>query len=206
MRMASVKRFMSRVAKTAPLTFLLMLLACGKTDPVADEATDPPNKLAADISALAIAAPANATTAEAARQSALPPASGGLAWTYRSQDNIALFGSPGTPAFSIQCQKPKEGEAQLIFVRYLPPAVGAQGTLSFTGNGKAASVPVAAVVNPDGLGGQWRATVPPNDSTRDISDAFAGPSMVEISVAGAAPLVVPSADEPRRVLGACLAD
>ena len=151
------------------------------------------------------ARPANAATAEAVRQAALPAANGGLSWTYRSQDNIALFGPPGVPAFSIQCQKPKEGEAQLIFVRYLPPASGAQGTLSFTGNGQAASVPITAVVNPDGLSGQWRAAVPPNDSTRDIGEAFAGPGTVEVSVAGTAPLVVPAADEPRRVLTACLA-
>ena len=203
-RVAGVERSMSRVTKTVPLASLLMLIGCGKSDPVADEAVDPPNKLAADFSALAIAAPANATTAETARQAVLPSASGGLAWTYRSQDNIALFGPPGVPAFSIQCQKPKEGEPQLIFVRYLPPASGAQGTLSFTGNGQAASVPVAAVATPDGLGGQWRAALPPNDSTRDISEAFSGPGAVEISVAGAAPLVAPSADEPRRVLAACL--
>ena len=195
---------MSKVAKTVPLALFLTLLACAKTDPVAEEAVDPPNKLAADIPALAIAAPANAATAEAVRQASLPTASGGLAWTYRSQDNIALFGPPGVPAFSIQCQKPREGERQLIFVRYLPPASGSQGTLSFTGNGEAASVPVAAVVNPDGLGGQWRAAVTPNDSTRDISEAFAGPGTVEISVAGTAPLVTPSADEPRRVLTDCL--
>ena len=65
-------------------------------------------------------------------------------------------------------------------------------------------MPVAAVTNPDGLGGQWRAAVPPNDSTRDIAEAFAGPGSVEISITGTAPLVVPSADEPRRVLAACL--
>jgi hypothetical protein len=181
-----------------------MLIGCGKLDPVADEAVDPPNKLAVDISALAIAAPANAATAETVRQAALPSASGGLAWTYRSQDNIALFGPPAVPAFSIQCQKQKEGEPQLVFVRYLPPASGAQGTLSFTGNGQAASLPVAAVGNPDGLGGQWRAVVPPNDSTRDIGEAFGGPGAVEISVAGTAPLVTPTADEPRRVFAACL--
>ena len=61
------------------------------------------------------------------QQAALPPPSGGLAWTYRQQDNIALFGPAGLPAFSIQCQKPKEGEPQLIFVRYLPPTAGPRG-------------------------------------------------------------------------------
>ena len=188
----------------APISLLLILMACAKVDPVDDNAVSPPSILIGDASATGLAAPANAAMAEAVQQAALPPPSGGLGWTYRQQDDSALFGPPNSPAFSIQCQKPKEGEPQLTFVRYLPPAGGAQGTLSFTGNGKAASVPISAVTNPDGLGGQWRAALPPNDSTRDIAEAFAGPGRVEISITGTAPLVVPSADEPRRVLTACL--
>lgn len=195
---------MCKVAKITPLALLLVLLACAKTDPVDVDAVTPPESLAGDISAIGLAAPANAATAEAVQQAALPQPGGGLAWSFRQQDNSALFGPPGVPAFSIQCQKPKEGEPQLIFVRFLPPTSGAQGTLSFTGNGRAASVPIAAVINPDGLGGQWRAAVPPNDSTRDIAEVFAGPGSVEISITGTAPLVAPSADEPRRVLADCL--
>ena len=195
---------MSKIAMTTPIIFL-MIAACAKTDPVDEAAVSPPNSIVGDISAIGLAAPANAATAEAVQQAALPPPSGGLAWSYRQTDNIALFGPPNSPAFSIQCQKPKEGEPQLIFVRYLPPTAGAQGTLSVTGNGQVASVPIAAVTNPDGLGGQWRSAAPPNDSTRDIAEAFAGPGRVEVSVSGTAPLVVPSSDEPRRVLNACLA-
>lgn len=195
---------MSKVSRFAPFT-LLLLMACAKTDPVDDDAVSPPSILVGDASATGLAAPANAAMAEAVQQAAVPPPSGGLTWSYRQQDESALFGPPGSPAFSIQCQKPKEGEAQLIFVRYLPPTGGAQGTLSFTGNGKAASVPIAAVTNPDGVGGQWRAAEAPNDSTRDIAEAFAGPGSVEISITGTAPLVVPSSDVPRRVLAACLA-
>ena len=179
------------------------MLACAKSDPVDDDAVALPDGIVGDASATGLAAPANAAAAEAVRQAALPPPGGGLGWTYRSQDNSALFGPPNSPAFSIQCQKPREGEPQLIFVRYLPPTSGVQGTLSFTGNGKAASVPIAAVTNPDGVGGQWRAAVSPNDSTRDIGEAFAGPGSVEVSITGTAPLVVPSSDEPRRVLADC---
>lgn len=189
---------------STPFTLLLMLMACAKTDPVDDNAVAVPSVIVGDASATGLAAPANAAMAETVQNAALPVASGGLGWTYRAQDGSALFGPPETPAFSIQCQRPKEGEPQLVFVRYLPPTSGAQGTLSFTGNGKAASVPIAAVVNPDGVGGQWRAAASPNDSTRDIGEAFSGPGRVEISITGTAPLVVPSSDEPRRVLSACL--
>ncbi len=195
---------MRRVSTTVPFAFLLLLLACSKTDPVDNEAVAPGDLLIGDASATGLAAPANAAMAEAVQQAAVPSASGGLAWSYRQQDSSALFGPPNSPAFSIQCQKPKEGEAQLIFVRYLPPTSGTQGTLSFTGNGKAASVPIAAVINPDGVGGQWRAAAPPNDSTRDIGETFGGPGSIEISITGTPPLVVPSAAEPRRVLAACL--
>ena len=200
-----VGRGMRKVVMIAPFTVLLMLLACSKTDPVDNEAVAPADILVGDASAAGLATPANAAMAEAVQQAALPQPSGGLGWTYRQQDNSALFGPPGSPAFSIQCQKPKEGEAQLIFVRYLPPTSGVQGTLSFTGNGKAASVPIAAVTNPDGVGGQWRAAAAPGDSTRDIGEAFAGPGSVEVSITGTAPLVVPASDEPRRVLSSCLA-
>jgi len=195
---------MNKDAMIIPFTFL-MLLACAKNDPVDNDAITPADVLIGDASATGLAAPANAAMAEAVQQAALPPPSGGLTWSFRQQDNSALFGPPNSPAFSIQCQKPKEGEPQLIFVRYLPPTSGAQGTLSFTGNGKGASVPIAAVINPDGVGGQWRATAPPNDSMRDIAELFAGPGSVEVSVTGTAPLVVPPGDQPRRVLAACLA-
>jgi hypothetical protein len=195
---------MLRFLVLVPFMAAMLLLSCSKNDPVDEKATGVSDALVGDASAAGLASPANAATAEAVQQAAIPPSSGGLGWAYRQQDNSALFGPAGSPAFSIQCQKPKEGEAQLIFVRYLPPTTGAQATLSFTGNGKAASVPIAAVTNPNGLAGQWRAMVAPNDSARDIAEAFAGPGNVEISITGTAPLVVPPTAEPRRVLASCL--
>ena len=134
----------------------------------------------------------------------MPPSTGGLGWSINQQEQMASFGPSGSPAFSIQCQKPKEGEAQLIFVRYLPPTSGSQATLSFTGNGRAASVPIAAVMNPNGIGGQWRAMVPPDEHARDVAEAFAGPGTVEVSVTGTPPLVVSTGVEPRTVFASCL--
>ena len=188
----------------ANLTLALLLMACGRPDPVDEDAAAPMGDLAGDMAANGLAAPANAAAAEAAQQAALPAAPGGLAWTYRAQDRAALFGPPGSPALSIQCQKPREGEPHLIFVRYLPPSSGGTATLSFTGNGQAASLPVSAVTDPSGIGGQWRAMVPPGDHARDVAEIFAGPGAVNLSVSGTAPLVVPSASEPRRVLADCL--
>ena len=183
----------------------IALLSCAKNDPVDDDAVNPPDVFVGDASAKGLAAPANSAAAEAMQQAALPDATGGLGWTYRDTDRAALFGPPGNPAFSIQCQKQREGESQLIFIRFLPPTTGSQATLSFTGNGQAASVPISAVSNPGGAGGHWHAAISPGDGARDIAEAFAGPGTVEVSISGTPPLVVPASAEARRVLSACLA-
>lgn len=195
---------MWRIVALFPLLGFLALLACGKQDPVDDNAIAPPDALVGDASAKGLAAPANAAAAEALQQAALPAATGGLTWSYQTADRTALFGPPGMPAFSIQCSKAREGDSQLVFVRYLTPTVGGNATLSFTGNGQAASVPIAAVINPDGKGGQWRASVSAGDNARDVAETFAGPGAVNISLTGLAPLVVPAAAEPRRVFAECL--
>lgn len=195
---------MWRFAALFPMLAFVALLACSKRDPVDNDAVDPSSELVGDASATGLATPANAAAAEAAKQAALPSATGGLRWAYRPGDRMALFGPAGTPALSIQCSAPPNGERQLIFVRYLPPTGGGNATLSFTGNGQVASVPIAAVINPDGRGGEWRATVPVGDNTRDVAETFSGPGTVNVSLTGLAPVVVPSTGEPRRVFADCL--
>ena len=188
----------------SPFVGAFILLACAKSDPVADNAIAPADQLLGDASANGLAAPANSSAAEAAQQAALPAATGGLAWTVEAANRTALFGPPGTPAFSIQCRTQREGPSQLIFVRYLAPTAGGQGTLSFTGNGQAASAPVSAVTNPDGVGGQWRAVIDVGDTARDVAETFSGPGPVNVSITGLPPLVVPASAEPRGVLSGCL--
>jgi len=195
---------MLRVFGLVPFAVAIALLSCEKADPVDEDAASPPDSLVGDASAVGLAAPANAATAATVQQAALPDATGGLGWIYRDTDRAALFGPPGNPAFSIQCQKQREGESQLIFIRYLPPTTRSQATLSFTGNGQAASVPIAAVSNPGGAGGHWHAAISPGDNARDIAEAFAGPGTVEVSISGTPPLVVPAAAEVRRVFSTCL--
>jgi len=195
---------MWRLLTLFPLLAFLALLACAKQDPVDDNAVAPSDELVGDASTTGLASPANAATAEAVQQAALPSATGGLRWIYGAAQHIALFGPPGTPAFSIQCNKARDGDSQLIFVRYLPPTGGGNATLGFTGNGQAASVPIAAVINPDGTGGQWQASISSGDNARDVAEVFSGPGAVNISLTGLAPLVVPATAEPRRVLADCL--
>jgi hypothetical protein len=194
---------MLRVKLLAPM-LALAVPACAKSDPVDDNAIAPSAELAGDASATGLATPANVATAEAVERAALPAAPGGLSWTYRGADRLAEFGPTGSPAFSIQCQVEKEGPKQLIFIRYIPPVAGGQGTLSFTGNGQVASVPIAAVANPNGLSGHWRAVIAPDEIAHDVAEAFAGPGTVNVSISGYPPLVVPSTAEPRRILAECL--
>lgn len=195
---------MSKPYALVPFLFAISMLSCAKRDPVDEDAVSPPEELVGDLSATGLAAPANAATAEAVRQAALPVTTGGLAWTSDAQERSATFGPPGSPAFSMQCQRQREGQSQLVFIRHLPPTTGTQATLSFTGNGQAASLPVAAVMNPNGVGGHWRAAVPPDEHARDVAEAFAGPGTVEVAVSGTPPLIVATGAEPNRIFRECL--
>ena len=188
----------------SPVLGAFILLACAKADPVADNAVAPTDELLGDASATGLAAPSNSAAAEAAQQAALPAASGGLGWTMDVANHAALFGPVGTPAFSIQCQKQREAPSQLVFIRYMTPTAGGNATMSFTGNGQAASVPISAIRNPDGVGGQWRAVISPGDTARDVSETFRGQGPVDVSISGMPSLIVPAAAEPRRVFADCL--
>jgi hypothetical protein len=189
----------------SPFLCTFILLACAKADPVADNAIASSEELLGDASATGLAAPANSAAAEAAQQAALPAAVGGLAWTIDVVNRTALFGPAGTPAFSIQCQKQREGPNQLIFIRYMTPTASSNATLSFTGNGQAASVQITAVWNPDGVGGQWRAVIGSGDTARDVSETFNGPGTVDVSISGIPSLIVPASAEPRGIFSECLA-
>ncbi|MCF2515844.1 hypothetical protein LVY65_12335 [Sphingomonas sp. G124] len=195
---------MWRLIALFPMFGFLALLACAKQDPVADNATAPPDELVGDASATGLAAPANAAAAEAVQQAAVPAATGGLRWAYQAAARTAEFGPPGTPAFSIQCSEQREAGSQLVFTRFLPPTNDGKGTLSFTGNGQVASVPVAGVTNPNGIGGLWRATISVGDIARDVAETFSGPGAVNVSISGLPALVVPASPEPRRVFAECL--
>lgn len=188
----------------SPFLAAFVLLACAKTDPVAENAMAPSDELLGDASASGLAAPANSGAAEAVEQAALPDATGGLVWSIDEPNRKASFGPAGSPAFSIQCQVQREGPRQLIFVRYVAPTAGAKGTMSFTGNGEVASVPVAAVANPDGIGGEWRGVIDVGDIARDVAETFGGPGPVDVSISDIPSLVVPASGEPRRLLSDCL--
>ena len=196
---------MLRYLPLSPFVAAFVLLSCAKADPVADNAVAPSDEMLGDASATGLAAPANAGAAEAVEQAALPATNDGMKWTLDPSQGAADFGPAGNPAFSIRCQKQREGPSQLVFIRHRGPSAGGKGTLSFTGNGQAASAPVAAISNPQGVGGEWRSVIDAGDMARDIAETFRGEGPVNISISGVPPLVVPAGVEPRRVLADCLA-
>ena len=102
-------------------------------------------KMPGDVSATGLAAPANSSgrrSSSAGDPHFLAAMGGPVMDVLGAANRAAMFGPAGTPAFSIQCQKQREGPNQLIFIRYMTPNAGGNTTLSFTGNGQAASVPI----------------------------------------------------------------
>src|SRR5687767_1093192 len=122
-----------------PFAAALLLLACQDDGPVADDAVQPPEAILGDRGASGLAAPANAAAAEAADRAALPPVTAGMGWTVAGER--AAFGPPGAePILTFACN-----DGGLAITRHHPASAGATGTLSFTGSGHVASLPMGTV-------------------------------------------------------------
>lgn len=181
----------------SPLFLLLFLTGCGSSSPVARNAAAPPDTVVGDASADGLAAPANAAASERAQKAPLPIPSDGMHWHWAADRHAAIFGPSATaPAFSIACERGR------ISIRRVDGApLGGKGTISFTGNGHAASLP--AVAAGTGLASSWLAEAPPSDMTRAVARVFAGPGPVEIALTGTAKLVTGPSPIPARAFAAC---
>ena len=187
----------------SPFVAAFVLLACGKADQVVDNAVAP-SEAGLDASTSGLATPANAAAAEGARQAAVPVAEDGMGWTLRPGDRAALYGPVGaSAAFAIQCREETGAGKRLAFLRYAPSGSD-EATMSFTGNGTAASLPARGVGDAVGSGGHWQATAATGDMGRAVARTFDGPAAVVVSVGGASKLVVPPSDEARRTMADCL--
>lgn len=197
---------MTRYLPVVPFTMFMALLACTGSDPVADNAAAPSDELLGDASATGLAAPANAAAAERAEQAAIPPSTDGMIWSFRGTDRTAVYGpADAEPAFSVQCRPVADGGKELLVVRGTPAPDGAKGTLSFTGNGTVASLPVRGVARTAGKG-RWQAAVAPGDMARAVARTFAGQGAVQVGVTDGPAVSVPASPEARTVLADCLGD
>lgn len=185
-----------KIVSTPAMMLTLLVAACGQS-PVADNAAAPPDEVVGDIGANGLAAPANAAAAERAQKEPLPVPSDGMQWHWDAAEKKASFGpSVSAPALSIACN------AGRIVVRRVDAApFGAKGTISFTGNGHAASLP--AVAAGSGLGSSWMAEAAPSDMTRAVATVFDGPAPVEVALTGTAQLTTLPSDIPARAFSAC---
>lgn len=196
---------MIKVLPVLPFAAFLALLACDRSDPVAEEAVAPPENMVGDSSADGLAAPANAAAAERAEQIAMPAATDGMMWSYSSAERKAAYGAAAAdPALSIQCRDAADGKKEVVFVRGFPAPDGGSGTLSFTGNGTAASVPVRGVTLRAGQTA-WQAVVQAGDMARAVARTFGSDGAVQVGVSKGAGLTVRGSPEARTVFADCLA-
>lgn len=177
------------MAKIVSLLFGLSLVAslggCGHSSPVANNAVALPDNAVGDAPAAGLAAPANSAAAEAVAKASLPLPTDGMAWRWDGDEGAAEYGAgPEAPAFSIACRG-----GQLLFHRIDAAPSGGKGTISFTGNGRAASVPAVAIGDTATLSSSWLATQSPSDMTQAVARVFTGPGPVEIALSGTTRLV-----------------
>ncbi len=190
---------MKSILPLFPFVAALGLLACqGNDGPVAEDAAAPPDAVVGDASANGLAAPANAASAEAADQAAVPRAANGMGWS-TTPTGSANFGPRGArPLLTFACA----GNA-LSVTRQHPATAGTTGTLSFTGGGTASSMPMRAVAKPGGPGeSEWRGEAR-GDMARAVARAFASKGQVEVTVGGAPALTVPTSPVVDAVFRAC---
>ena len=181
----------------SPLFLMLTLAACGQSSPVAKNAVAPPDNLVGDLAANGLATPANAAASEVAQKEPLPVPSDGMHWHWDARNQTAVFGpSLAVRALTIACEGGK------IAVRRIDAAPqGGKGTISFTGNGHAASLPARAAGS--GFASSWLALAAPSDTTRAVARVFDGPAPVEIALTGTAKLVTRPSDIPGKAFAAC---
>lgn len=194
---------MIKVLPVLPFAAFLALLACDRSDPVAEEAVAPAENMVGDASADGLAAPANAAAAERAKQMATPAATDGMMWSYSSAERKAAYGpAAADPALSIQCRDVADGKKELVFVRGARAPDGGSGTLSFTGNGTAASVPVRGVTL-RARQTAWQAVVPAGDMARAVARTFGSNGAVQVGVSQGDGLTVRGSSEARTVFADC---
>ncbi len=176
---------MKIVSLLSGLALAASLGACSRSSPVANNAVALPDNAVGDAPASGLAAPANSATREAVAKASLPLPTDGMAWRWDAEEGAAEYGAgPQAPAFEIVCQGGK-----LLFHRIDAAPSGGKGTMSFTGNGRAASVPAVAIGDTATLSSSWLGTQAPSDTTQAVARVFSGPGPVEIALTGTTKLV-----------------
>ena len=173
--------------------------ACDAGSPVANNAVAPPDNVVGDAPASGLAAPANSGAAEAVAKASMPLPTDGMHWHWNEAAGSADYGGgPGAITFSIACRGGK-----LLFHRADAAPKGGKGTISFTGNARAASVPAIAIGDTAAMTSSWLASEVPSDMTNAVARVFAGPGPVEIALTGTMRLVTKPSPIPLKPFDRC---
>jgi len=182
-----------------PLTMLLLLGGCGSQSSIASNAAAPPDNVVGDAGGKGLSSPANAGARERTLKAAVPAATDGMGWHWDDTGHGARFGpSAANSAFAILCE-----QRRIVVRRFDGAPQGARATMSFTGNGTAASLPAASVGDTSRMDSRWEASLPPSDTTQAVARVFDGPAPVEISLPGTTTLVTRPSPLPGRAIAAC---
>jgi hypothetical protein len=181
----------------------MSLASCGGNDPIADENIVIPDEFVGDSSATGLAAPANAAAAEAHVDAHTPPATDGQRWHDESAGGrLRVSYGPGDrqSALVLACDPGKAGTT-IAIVRGSPAPHNGMATMSFTGGGHIASLPMHDVQGADGSR-LWSGTVDGDDAIA-IARTFEKDGAVEVSLGSAPSLVVPSTPALRNLFTRC---
>lgn len=182
-----------------PLGMLALLAGCGSQSSVASNAVAPPDNVVGDGGGTGLSSPTNAGARERALRAALPEPTDGMAWHWDAAKHSASFGPSDTiSTFAIACER-----GRVVVRRFDAGPQGAHATMSFTGNGKAASLPAASVGDTTQLASWWESSQPPSDSVKAVARVFDGPAPVEIALPGTTTLVTRPSPLPGQALNHC---
>lgn len=121
-------------------------------------------------------------------------------WRWDEATKSARFGPSATAiSFSIACDR-----GRLVLRRFDAAPHGGIATMSFTGNGRVASLPAKAVGDTAQLSSLWQSDERPSDLTNAVARVFTGPAPVEIVLSGTTELVTTPSVVPARAFAACL--
>ena len=187
------------------LILLFAVAACHRNSPIADKGTEPPADMVGDNPASGLGAPANAAAAEAEDRAAAPSVTDGMGWSIAAAGDAkggASYGpAPATPMLSFACLSTRAGPSLSVIRHDSAPSTGA-ATMSLTGSGHVASLPMKAQPAAEGGGAYWVGTAT-NDEAAAVARTFAQPGAVEISVGGTSALRVPADPRVRALLYRC---
>lgn len=180
---------MKQILLLSAATFALA--ACARTEPIPENALD-------DVTQPSVA------PEDLISEQPTPELTPGMEWDLDRSANAATFGADSaSPALSVGCNV-SGSERTLELARYFPTVPSGAGTMTLTGNGAIATVPVSAEANDGRPGGRLTATLDIGDLAGSVGKVLRGENAINVSVTGAEPLVLMSGSDVRGVLDQCL--